>query len=166
MKTSVIFGSAWRMKAVMKTECIRWHQRGNMASCPSPWKLPVQENNTGLVILSLGIRRTPQLEEHGLLATARVGHAGLEDSHQPPEVKEKTMGSRAESSPPSPGAMYTQPFCTALTHLHFSSFPLASNTLEQRNCLCLAQLTTVLIALQSPPWDSPRWWLLDCSKLI
>ena len=47
-----------------------------------------------------------------------------------------------------------------------SSFPLASSTLEQHNCLCLAQLTTVLIALQGPPRDSRRWWLLDWSELI
>lgn len=80
-----------------------------------PWKLAVPENNTVLAILSLGIGRTPQLEENGLFAAARVRHAGPEDSHQPPEVKEKTTGSRAESSPPSPGARYTQPFCVALT---------------------------------------------------
>ena len=50
-------------------------------SCPPPWKLAVQENNSVLAILSLGIRTTPQPEEDGLFATARVGHAGPEESH-------------------------------------------------------------------------------------
>lgn len=132
------------MEVVMKT-----------VSCPPPWKLAVQGNNTVLTILSLDIRRTPQLEEDGLFATAKVGHAGPEDNQQPPEVKEKTMGSTAESSPPSPGATSTQPFCDALACCigAFTFFFISTSLqhIEQHNCLCSAQLTTVFISLQCSP---------------
>lgn len=72
------------MKVAMKNECVCWHQRGNLASCPPLCKLAVQENNPILAILPLGPRRIQQLEEGELFAEAQVALAGPEDSHELP----------------------------------------------------------------------------------
>lgn len=115
-------------------------------SYPPPWKLVVQENNTILAILSLGIRRTPTAGGEWTFCRSKGWSCWA--SGQSPGTRGEEAHFRLLGQPThSHFALHRQ---VALARLPFSSFPLGSSMLEQCNCLCLAQLTTVLTALQSP----------------